>query len=66
MDEPTIGLDPAGINEMLDLIADLARKDRRTVLISSHQLYQIQICDRVGIFVKESFCWTYRYPREGL
>ncbi len=53
LDEPTIGLDPAGINEMLDLIADLARKDRRTVLISSHQLYQIQkICDRVGIFVK--------------
>ncbi len=53
LDEPTIGLDPAGINEMLDLIADLARKDKRTVLISSHQLYQIQkICDRVGIFVK--------------
>lgn len=53
LDEPTIGLDPAGINEMLDLIANLARKDRRTVLISSHQLYQIQkICDRVGIFVK--------------
>ena len=36
LDEPTIGLDPAGINEMLDLIADLARKDNRTVLISSH------------------------------
>ena len=53
LDEPTIGLDPAGINEMLDLIADLARKDNRTVLISSHQFYQIQkICDRVGIFVK--------------
>ena len=53
LDEPTIGLDPAGINEMLNLIADLAREDKRTVLISSHQLYQIQkICDRVGIFVK--------------
>src|SRR5690606_11044417 len=53
LDEPTIGLDPAGINEMLNLIADLAREDKRTVLISSHQLYQIQkICGRVGIFVK--------------
>jgi len=53
LDEPTIGLDPAGINEMLELIAELAREDKRTVLISSHQLYQIQrICDRVGIFVK--------------
>jgi ABC-2 type transport system ATP-binding protein len=52
LDEPTIGLDPAGINEMLELIEELAREDNRTVLISSHQLYQIQkICDRVGIFV---------------
>ena len=37
---------------MLGLIAELARKDKRTVLISSHLLHQVQrICDRVGIFV---------------
>lgn len=31
---------------------ELASEDGRTLLISSHQLYQIQqICDRVGIFV---------------
>ncbi|QSQ09514.1 ABC transporter ATP-binding protein NatA [Koleobacter methoxysyntrophicus] len=52
LDEPTIGLDPEGINELLDLIARLAKEDGRTVLISSHLLYQVQqICDRVGIFV---------------
>jgi len=53
LDEPTLGIDPEGMHELLNLIVELSEKDRRTVLISSHQLYQIQqICDRVGIFVK--------------
>lgn len=53
LDEPTLGIDPEGIHELLLLIKDLSEKDHRTVLISSHQLYQIQqVCDRVGIFVK--------------
>jgi len=53
LDEPTLGLDPEGINDMLAMITELARKDKRTVLISSHLLHQVQkICDRVGIFVK--------------
>lgn len=53
LDEPTLGLDPEGIEDMLVLISNLSKKDGRTVLISSHLLYQIQrICDRVGIFVK--------------
>jgi len=53
MDEPTLGIDPEGIHELLDLIKDLAKEDGRTILISSHLLHQIQqICDKVGIFVK--------------
>jgi len=52
MDEPTLGLDPEGMKEFLHLIRKLAEEDGRTILVSSHQLYQIQqICDRVGIFV---------------
>lgn len=52
MDEPTLGLDPEGMKELLNLMKELAEKDGRTLLISSHQLYQVQlICDRVGIFV---------------
>lgn len=52
MDEPTLGIDPEGMRELLGLIRKLSREDGRTILISSHQLYQIQqICDRVGIFV---------------
>ncbi len=55
LDEPTLGIDPEGMHELLDLIGELAHEDGRTVLISSHQLYQVQqICDRVGIFVKGS------------
>ena len=53
MDEPTNGIDPEGMRELMALIRELSEKDGRTVLISSHQLHQIQqICDRVGIFVK--------------
>ena len=50
LDEPTLGLDPDGINKMLDLIVALCREQNISVLISSHLLHQVQrICDRVGI-----------------
>ena len=55
LDEPTLGLDPEGMRDFLKLIKELSVEDGRTVLVSSHQLYQIQqICDRVGIFVSGS------------
>jgi len=45
LDEPTNGLDPAGISDMRDLIARAAADDR-TVLVSSHLLSELeQICD---------------------
>lgn len=53
MDEPTNGIDPEGMRELMALIRELSEKDGKTILISSHQLHQIQqICDRVGIFVQ--------------
>ena len=53
MDEPTLGIDPEGMRELIALIRELSVRDGRTILISSHQLYQVQqICDRVGIFVR--------------
>lgn len=55
MDEPTLGIDPEGMRELLELIRELSVEDGRTLLISSHQLHQIQqVCDRVGIFVDGS------------
>lgn len=52
LDEPTLGIDPKGMEEFLDLIVTL-RDDGMTILLSSHHLQQVQqICDRVGLFVK--------------
>jgi ABC-2 type transport system ATP-binding protein len=47
LDEPTNGLDPAGIVEMRDLIESLAREGM-TVFVSSHLLAEIEhICDHL-------------------
>jgi ABC-2 type transport system ATP-binding protein len=49
LDEPTNGLDPAGMAEMRDFIRDLGH-GQRTVLLSSHLMNEVeQICDRVGV-----------------
>lgn len=42
LDEPTNGLDPAGIEEIRDLIISLAAEEGRTVLVSSHLLSEIE------------------------
>ena len=53
LDEPTLGIDPEGVRELLALIRDLSRNEGLTVLLSSHHLHQVQqICDRVGLFVR--------------
>ncbi len=49
LDEPTNGLDPAGVADMRDLIRSLGSGER-SVLLSSHMLGEVeQICDRVGV-----------------
>jgi ABC-2 type transport system ATP-binding protein len=51
-DEPTTGIDPKGIEQVLALIKDMARR-KVTVVLSSHQLHQVQkVCTRVGILSK--------------
>lgn len=50
LDEPTNGLDPAGIQEMRALIADMPAATGATVLISSHLLGEMeQMVEQVGI-----------------
>ena len=50
LDEPTNGLDPAGIQEMRELIRSLPQRFGMTVVVSSHLLSEIdQMADTVGI-----------------
>ncbi|HEX5506786.1 MAG TPA: ATP-binding cassette domain-containing protein [Thermomicrobiales bacterium] len=49
LDEPTNGLDPAGLVQVRGLIRDLAAQGH-TVFLSSHLLHEVeQVCDRVAI-----------------
>ncbi|MGG0177006.1 ABC transporter ATP-binding protein [Gottfriedia acidiceleris] len=53
LDEPTNGLDPAGIRELREFIHMLVKEQNISVFISSHLLSEIEmICDRVGIINK--------------
>lgn len=50
LDEPTNGLDPAGIQEMRELICSLPQKYGMTVIVSSHLLSEIdQMAEDIGI-----------------
>ncbi|MFD2760098.1 ABC transporter ATP-binding protein [Lentibacillus juripiscarius] len=50
LDEPTNGLDPAGIREIRQYIRELAEQENVAIIISSHLLSEIeQMCDRIGL-----------------
>ncbi len=53
LDEPSNGLDPAGIRDVRELIRRLGRDGHTTVLLSSHLLAEIQqVCDSVSILAR--------------
>lgn len=50
LDEPTNGLDPEGIKEIRELLKELARKENMAVLISSHNLLELEtFCNKICI-----------------
>jgi ABC-2 type transport system ATP-binding protein len=50
LDEPTNGLDPAGIRELRDHLRKLTREEGISVIVSSHLLAEMELmCDRVAI-----------------
>lgn len=55
LDEPTNGLDPAGIRELRTIVRELAEKEKVAVFVSSHLLSEMELmCDRVAIIDKGS------------
>ena len=63
LDEPTNGLDPAGINEMREFIRSVGDGER-TVLVSSHILSELeQVCDWLIVIDRGSL--VYQGPTEG-
>ncbi len=51
LDEPTIAIDPSGVEELLVLLRRLVAERNLTVMLSSHILGQVQsLCDRVGFY----------------
>ena len=50
LDEPTLGIDPQGTEQILGLIERMKEDENITVLLCSHLLHQVQkMCDRIGI-----------------
>lgn len=43
LDEPTTGLDPQGMKEIRDLILHLSRDQKKTIFLSSHILYEVEL-----------------------
>ena len=53
LDEPSNGLDPAGIRDVRELVRRLGADGRTTVLLSSHLLAEVQqVCDSVSIMAR--------------
>lgn len=50
LDEPTNGLDPAGIKKLRDILKEIAHKEGVAVFVSSHILSEMQLmCDKVSV-----------------
>jgi ABC-2 type transport system ATP-binding protein len=65
LDEPTNGLDPAGIKELRDVLVRIAHEEGASVLVSSHLMSEMEMmCDRVGVIVNGSLVDV--KPREEL
>ncbi len=55
LDEPTTGLDPQGMKEIRDLIIYLSKEENKTIFLSSHILYEVElVANRMIIINKGS------------
>jgi ABC-2 type transport system ATP-binding protein len=53
LDEPTSGVDPSGQIEIRQIMLDMVHKEGKTILLSSHNLDEVQrICNRIALIHK--------------
>jgi ABC-2 type transport system ATP-binding protein len=53
LDEPTAGVDPSGQIEIREIMLDMVHKGGKTILLSSHNLDEVQrICNRIALIHK--------------
>lgn len=53
LDEPTLGLDPDATNKIIELIENLSKEQKMTIILCSHFLEMVQkLCNRMGIIIK--------------
>lgn len=66
LDEPTNGLDPAGIREMRDYLKKIAEVDNIAVLVSSHLLTEMELmCSRVVVIQQGKFIQEQQLTQKG-
>jgi ribosome-dependent ATPase len=49
LDEPTSGVDPVARDGFWQILADLSRKDRVTIFVSTHFMNEAELCDRISL-----------------
>lgn len=65
LDEPTNGLDPAGIKQLRDILKEISHKEGVAVFVSSHILSEMQLmCDKVAVLDSGKVVKTEEIARE--
>lgn len=64
LDEPTTGLDPQGMKEIRDLILHLSKDQKKTILLSSHILYEVELVANRMIIINKGMTKVEGYVRD--
>lgn len=64
LDEPTTGLDPQGMKEIRDLILHLSKDQKKTILLSSHILYEVELVANRMIIINKGKTKVEGYVRD--
>lgn len=64
LDEPTTGLDPQGMKEIRDLILHLSKEQKKTILLSSHILYEVELVANRMIIINKGMTKVEGYVRD--